>query len=89
MGRYSLRALFDKEPAVIAGVVRSVLFALVLAGLLVIDEKVLAASALALELVLTLFVRGSTTPTASPTLAAGTTVTVTTPDTEPNTTVEL
>jgi hypothetical protein len=62
MGRYDLRAAFDKEPAVLAGAVRSVLMTLVLMGLLVIDEKQLAGIALALEVVLTVFVRQSSTP---------------------------
>ena len=61
MGRYDLKALFDKEPAFIAGVVKSLLMVAVLFGLR-IGEPQLAGVALALELVLTAFVRNSSTP---------------------------
>ena len=75
MGNYSLTNIFTKEPAAIAGAVRLVLLALVLLGVFVIDEKQLAGIAIALEVVLTLFVRQSSTPTAAPTLPVWTPVT--------------
>ena len=62
MGRYSPKAIFDKEPAVIAGSIRSILMVAVLLSLVALDEKQLAGIALGLELVLTLFVRQSSTP---------------------------
>lgn len=62
MGRYSLGAIFDKEPAAIAGVIRVILNALVLAGILLWDEKLLASVSIIAELGLTLFVRQSVTP---------------------------
>lgn len=64
MGRYDPRAIFEKEPAVIAGAVRAVLFGAVLFGF-AIDEQQLAGIALGLEVVLTLFVRSSSTPNAT------------------------
>jgi len=79
MGRYSLKAIFDKEPVAIAGAIRGVLWVLVLAGVLVWDAKLLAGVGVALELVLGLLARQAVTPTADPTLAAGTSLTVTTP----------
>jgi hypothetical protein len=74
MGNYSITNVFTKEPAVIAGAVRSVLWVLVLMSVIVLDEKQLAGIALAAEVVLTLFVRQTSTPTASPTLPVGTLV---------------
>lgn len=62
MGRYSLRAVLDKEPAVIAGSIRSVLYVLVLLNVARLDAGQLAGIALGLELVLTLFVRGRVAP---------------------------
>lgn len=73
---YDPRNIFNKEPVAIAGAIRSVLFVLVLMGLVALDEKQLAGIALALELVLGLFARQASTPTASPTLASGTEVSV-------------
>lgn len=73
---YSIRNILTKEPVVIAGAVRSVLFVLVLMSLVVLDEKQLAGIALALEVVLGLFARQASTPVSSPTLAAGTEVSV-------------
>lgn len=64
MGRYSILAIFEKEPAFIAGVIRAVLMAAVLFGL-AIDEKQLAGISLALELILTLFVRSNSTGNAN------------------------
>lgn len=74
MGRYDPKAIFDKEPAVIAGAVRSVLWVGVLLGLITIGEQALAGVALVLELVLTLFVRQQSTSVASPSLQLGTLV---------------
>ena len=64
MGRYDFRALFDKEPAVIAGTIKSVLWIAVLFGFS-IGEQQLAAVALGLEAILTLFVRGNSTSNAT------------------------
>ena len=61
MGNYSILSIFEKEPVAIAAAIRSVLFVAVLFGLAV-DEDQLAAIALALELVLGLFVRQKVTP---------------------------
>jgi predicted deacylase len=74
MGNYSLTAIFTKEPVVIAGGIRSVLYVLVLLGLVVLEEKQLAAIALGLEVVLGLFVRQGSTSTVSPNLTVGTSV---------------
>lgn len=74
MGNYSIGNLFTKEPVVITGAVRSVLYVLILTGAIVLDEKALAGVALALELVLGLFARGSSTSTTAPTLTVGTPV---------------
>lgn len=73
---YSLKALFQKQPSAIAGAIRSILFVLILAGAVVMDEKLLSGIALAMEVVLGLFVWNSVTPTASPTLNEGTEVSV-------------
>jgi hypothetical protein len=73
---YDFKAILDKEPVAIAAAIRSVLFVLVLTGLLLIDEKLLAGVALAAEVVLGLFVRNASTSTASPTLKAGTEVSI-------------
>jgi hypothetical protein len=62
MGNYSLGNIFTKEPVAIAGAVRSILFVLVLLSVVVLDEKQLAGIALALELLLGLFVRSQVTP---------------------------
>lgn len=74
---YDLKAIFQKEPVVIAGTIRSVLFVLVLAGLIVLDEKLLAAIALGAELVLGLFVHQASTSFRYPTLDAGTEASIT------------
>lgn len=87
MGNYSLRNVLSKEPVVIAAAIRSVLFVLVLMSIITLDAPQLAGIALALELVLGLFTRASTTPVADPTLPSGTTVNVETPADQPNTTV--
>lgn len=54
---YAIGNLFTKEPAVIAGAVRVILHAFVLAGILALDAPLLAGISLAIEVVLTLFVR--------------------------------
>ena len=74
MGNYSLTAIFTKEPVVSAGALRSILYVLILVGLIVLDEKQLAAIALALEVVLGLFARQGSTSTTSPNLVVGTPV---------------
>lgn len=66
----------QKEPAVIAGTVIAVLQALILFNVVQLTVEQLAGVNTALIAVLTLFVRQSSTPTASPTLATGTEVAV-------------
>lgn len=73
---YSIRAVLEKEPAVIAEAIRAILFVAVLAGLVNLGEELLAGIALVVSLVLSLFVRATSTSTAAPTLATGTTVSV-------------
>lgn len=78
---YDFKALLEKEPAVIASTVRTLLMLGVLTGGfaavgLNVDENVLAGVALALEAVLLLFVRHTVTPVAAPTLSSGTEVKV-------------
>jgi hypothetical protein len=73
---YDFRALLDKEPAVLAEAVRAVLLILVVLGAIQMDEQQMAAILLGVSAILTLFVRQASTPTASPTLAAGAEVTV-------------
>lgn len=75
MGLYSIKNLFTKQPVAIASAVRTVLYVAVLGGVLQIDVPTLAGVALALEVVLSLFAYSTSTPTASPTLAAYTQVT--------------
>jgi hypothetical protein len=70
-GNYSIGNIFTKEPVVIAGAVRSVLYVLVLVSVVVLDDKQLAGIALGLEVVLGLFARQSSTSTSQPTLAVG------------------
>lgn len=74
MGNYSLTAILTKEPASIAGAVRSVLYVLVLMGIVGLTVEQLAGIALGLEVVLGLFVRSQSTSTSQPTLAVGTAV---------------
>lgn len=62
---YSLRNLATKEPVVIAGAIRSVLFVAVLMGAVILDEKQLAGIAIGLELALGLFARQSSTGNAN------------------------
>src|SRR5688500_7835633 len=76
MGNYSLTNVFNKEPVVIAGALRSILWVAVLMGVVFLDEKQLAGIAIGLEVLLGLFTRQQTTPTAAPTLPLGTPVTV-------------
>lgn len=75
-GRYSLRALFDKEPAAIAEAIRTILLLLVAFGVFSIGEQNLALVGIAVSVLLTLFTRGASTSKISPTLAAGTEVSV-------------
>lgn len=74
MGNYSLTNLFTKEPVVIAGAIRSVLYVAVLGGVLHLTVEQLAAVALAAEVVLGLFARQGSTSSSQPTLAVGTSV---------------
>jgi hypothetical protein len=55
----------NAEPVAVAGALRAVLWALVLLGLIALDEKQLAAIAIAAELVLTLLTRSRVSPTGS------------------------
>lgn len=73
---YSPKALFQKQPVVIAGALRSILYVLILGGVLHISADLLAAIALSAEIVLGLFSFQSSTPTAAPTLERGTEVKV-------------
>ena len=74
MGNYSVTAIFTKEPAVISGALRSVIYVLILLGVFQLTVEQLAGIALGLELVLGLFVRSQSTSSTSPTLAVGTPV---------------
>jgi hypothetical protein len=71
---YSLKAIAQKQPAAIAGAIRAILAALVLAKVIAVDIEVLAAGALALEVVLSLFVFSQSTSAAYPNVAPGTEV---------------
>lgn len=62
MGRYSPLAFFEKEPAVIAGAIRTILYGAVLLGYVTLTVEQLATIAVGLEVVLGLFVRQSSTP---------------------------
>jgi hypothetical protein len=62
MGKYSPLAIFEKEPAVIAGAIRTVLYGAVILGYVTLTVDQLAGIAIGLELVLGLFVRQSSTP---------------------------
>jgi hypothetical protein len=73
---YSLKAILEKEPAVLAEAVRAILLTLVLFNVIVVNEQQLATAMLALSALLTLFVRQVSTPTAAPILAEGAEVTV-------------
>lgn len=73
---YSLNALLQKQPVVIAGALRSILYVLILAGILHVSSDLLAAIALAAEIVLGLFAYSQVTPTAAPVLEKGTEVKV-------------
>lgn len=66
----------NRQPVAVAAAVRAVLYALVLLNLIVLTEEQLAGIAIALELVLGLFVWNASTPTAAPTLPADTEVRV-------------
>lgn len=73
---YDLKAILEKEPAVLAETIRAVILAAVAFGLIAVDEQQLATGMLALSALLTLFVRQASTPTAAPTLPQGAEVTV-------------
>ena len=62
MGIYDPRALFQKEPAVVAGAIRTVLYTLVLMNAVHLTVEQLAGIAVGLEVVLGIFVRQSSTP---------------------------
>ena len=62
MGRYDPRAIFEKEPAVVAGAIRTVLYGAVILGYVTLTVEQLAGIAVGLEVVLGLFVRQSSTP---------------------------
>lgn len=54
-----LKNILDNEPVAIAAAVRAVLHSLVLLGIVVLDESALAGISLAIELVLSLFLRNA------------------------------
>jgi len=62
---YSPKAILAKQPVAIAAVIRSVLYALILGGVLHWDAMLLAGVALALEGVLGLFSWSQVTPNAT------------------------
>lgn len=74
MGNYSIKNVFTKEPVAIAGAIRSVIYVLVLLGVVTLNAPQLAGIALALELGLGLFARHNSTPTSDPSLTEGTPV---------------
>lgn len=73
---YRLTAIFQKQPVAIAATVRSLILVAVLVGVVTVTEQQLAGIALAVELVLGLFVWNASTPVASPTLPSGTEVAI-------------
>jgi hypothetical protein len=73
---YSIRAVLEKEPAAIAEAVRAIFLVLVAFQVVSLGEEQLAIVLLAASAVLTLFVRNASTSKSSPTLAAGTEVSV-------------
>jgi hypothetical protein len=73
---YSITAIFQKQPAVIAGAIRIVLFTLVLLSVLNLTTEALAGIAIAVEALLTLFVVSQSTSAAYPTLKPDTEVSV-------------
>lgn len=60
---YSLKAILQKQPVAIAAALKTMLFVGVLLGLIALDEKALAGIAIAVEVVLNLFVFNASTPT--------------------------
>lgn len=62
MGIYDPRAIFQKEPAVVAGAIRTVLYGAVILGIVHLTPEQLAAIAIGLEAILGVFVRQSSTP---------------------------
>jgi hypothetical protein len=74
---YSLGHALQKEPVVLAGAIRSLLWLAVLLGWVQgLDEAALAGIALVAEIVLGLFARQASTPMVAPRLPAGTSVAV-------------
>lgn len=73
---YDPRNLFRQQPVAIAGAIRAVLYALVLMSIIVLTPEQLAGIAIALEMVLGLFVWKASTSATSPNLKAGTSVNV-------------
>lgn len=62
MGRYSPLEIFNREPAVIAGAIRTLLYGAVIFGYVTLSVEQLAQIAIGLEVLLGLFVRQSSTP---------------------------
>lgn len=62
MGIYDPRAIFSREPTVVAGAIRTVLYGAVILGYVHLTPEQLAGIAIGLEAVLGLFVRQSSTP---------------------------
>lgn len=62
MGRYDPRAIFEKEPAAVAGALRTLLYGAVILGYVTLTVEQLAQIAIGLEVLLGLFVRQSSTP---------------------------
>lgn len=60
-----LKNLLESEPVAIAAAVRAVLHSLVLLGVIVLDEAALAGISLAIELVLSLFLRNAVSTNAT------------------------
>lgn len=77
---YDLREFFNREPVAIATAIRTLLWLGVIIGILSdppFSSATLASIAVAIEVVLGLFVRSKVTPTAAPQLKPGTNVTPT------------
>lgn len=68
-----MNTIFGREPAVIAGAIRAIILCATAFGLHWTAEQI-GATMLAVEAVLTVIVRQSVTPVASPQLPAGTSV---------------
>ena len=61
---YSPKAILTKQPVAIASAIRAILLVFVLAGVVALDEKLLAGIALAIEIGLSLFTWSSVVPVA-------------------------